>query len=307
MKVTRALYNNLDPEIKETLRNNSLFASESFCNLFKTINGNPVCYLLEKDNQPVVALTGVEFGRGIFKRFQSMPDGCYSSLIPLDEKILPDENDARAILNAINRAGYIKSYIFDYHAHFPSNINYIITNCNTQQVTVSPEWQPPDKKLLSEIRKAQNEGVEITPYDKVKHAGQFFALAKSTAHRHSKTMRYPEEFYNSLADIASEDNRVSWSIVLHDGLLATSHINFRIGETLLNWQVHFDKQFSFLKPNQFLLYHAAIQAANDGATILNLGSSPPDADSLEVYKRKWGGCDYNYGCIEMKSLLGKLF
>ena len=51
----------------------------------------------------------------------------------------------------------------------------------------------------------------------------------------------------------------------------------------------------------------AIKAAKEGAKILNLGATPPEAETLEVYKRKWGGQEYNYRCIEMKSLLGKLF
>ncbi len=307
MSVTRIPYADLDEKLKNQLQKSSLFASESFCNLFKTAGGNPVCFLLSNENHPTVALVGVEFGLSIFKRFQSMPDGCYSSLISLDGNDPINSRDALNILDAVKNCGYTKSFIFDYHSHFPKVTNYTVSICTTQIASISPEWQPPDKKLLSEIRKAEKEGVEIIPYDKEKYADQFYSLVESTAHRHGKKAWYCLEFYDSLADLACTDKRIDWTIVTHDSKLAASHINFRINDTLINWQVHFDKKYSFLKPNQYLLYRAAIKAAQAGAKFLNLGATPSDAESLEAYKRKWGGQEYRYNCIEMKSLLGKLF
>ena len=78
------------------------------------------------------------------------------------------------------------------------------------------------------------------------------------------------------------------------------------GDMVINWQVFFDKQFSFLKPNQYMLYYAARYHAEKGIRFLNLGASPEGAESLDSYKKKWGGNEHRYNCNIYSSTIGRL-
>ena len=62
--------------------------------------------------------------------------------------------------------------------------------------------------------------------------------------------------------------------------------------------MYFDKRFSFLKANQLITFTVARNMARQGLTVLNLGASPIDAESLDTYKQKWGGRPVEYTCHE---------
>ena len=68
--------------------------------------------------------------------------------------------------------------------------------------------------------------------------------------------------------------------------VAASHIYFIDNDTALNWQIYFNKKFSSLKPNQYILFTMARRLAAEGVRYLNLGATPPEASGLETYKNK---------------------
>jgi CelD/BcsL family acetyltransferase involved in cellulose biosynthesis len=132
------------------------------------------------------------------------------------------------------------------------------------------------------------------------------ALMEKTEQRHGRRPKYTPAFFESLAGLAVTDERIVWRYVEHDGRAAASHIFLRDGNMLLSWQIYFDKTFSFLKPNQYLLHDTATRLAAKGVTTLNLGASPEGAAGLATYKKKWGGEVYRYRMLHGESLLGKL-
>ncbi len=282
----------------------NLFSSIDFCNLWQCVGGKALFWTVFENNKIIGVLPTVEFGMKNFKRLQSMPDGCYSNLL-CDDNFLRDEIE-KQIFNKILSAGYLKIFIYDYSNKYLSINKFDKVKCNTVLMEISQEWIPPDKKLIAQISKAEREKVEIQKFVYKKHFEKFIKLMKATEKRHGRKPKYPDQFFKELAFLSEKNDNIQWLVVEHENELATSHINFITQNTLLSWQIYFDKKYSFLKPNQFLIFHAAREAVQKGITKLNLGASPEQADSLKYYKNRWGGINYEYFCYVKKNWLGKL-
>ena len=291
----------------EHLISDSFFASSGFLNLWNSMGGNPVYWVVENSEQIIGVLPAVEFGNGKLKRLQALPDGCYGSLFLLHEKI--DRQKCTATLfDALQSHGYVKVFLFDYYNSITFKGTFDSSICQTNLVDISSsDWIPPDKKLQSEIRKAERENVQIEKFSKDKHFELFIELMQLTEQRHERKPKYTAQFFKTLVELAEIDSRIIWNICIHKDQAVSSHINFVESNQILNWQVYFDKQFSHLKANQLMLFQLAKSARDMGKQYLNLGASPVDALALSDYKNKWGCEIYEYNCYEKKSLLGKLF
>ncbi|NOY87993.1 MAG: GNAT family N-acetyltransferase [FCB group bacterium] len=277
-------------------------------NLWRSINGFPVYWVAEEDEKILAFSPGIEFGSSVWRRFQAMPDGCYSRIV-FSETVNNRELLAKMIGDEIARFGYMKIFIYDFDHYFEEVSNYKYKPCETLLVDISGrDWFPPDKKIQSEIRKAQRENIVIQTFDPQLHFDQFMILMKQTEKRHRRSPKYPQKFFQALAELLLNDKRLVWYWCEYDEKPVSSHINIIEGEMVINWQVYFDKSFSFLKANQYLLYHLAKEMSAKGIKYLNLGASPPDASGLKIYKSKWGGKPYHYNCyFRFSLLLGKLF
>ena len=276
-----------------------------FARLWGTVGGQAVCWAAFDENTCVALLPGVEFGCGSLARFQSMPDGCYGSLVSVESGLDPVAV-GRAITAAIARHRYLKTYITDFDKQLAPADSYRRIESRTLIVSdLSEDWQPPDKKLRSEIRKANRDGVGVVPFDYDRHFESFIKLVHQTESRHGRGPKYPPPFYRALAELAAHDNRVMWLAVEDGPALAASHIYFIQTHQLMHWQAYFDKAGSRLKPNQAMMIAAVRQAVSRGVTTLNMGASPPDAGSLAAYKTKWGSEEYVYPTWERRSWLGR--
>jgi len=285
----------------------SFFGSPGFVKLWESMNGTGVYWVVRSGERVVATMPGVEFRQRPFTRFQSMVDGCYTGCA-CDAVFDNSAMNAEELMGAVARAGYAKIVVNDYWRGLVSHPEYRVDSAETMLVNIqSPDWQPPDQKLCSEIRKAEREGVQIKPFAAVEHMDKFLHLMKNAESRHGRKPKYPPEFFASLARLAESDDRVQWRCVECEGELAVSHINFRDGRMVLNWQIYFDKRFSHLKANQYMLYRTAVELAQGGGIHLNLGASPPEAESLVAYKEKWGGNTYSYPVYQRHSWIGKLW
>ena len=132
------------------------------------------------------------------------------------------------------------------------------------------------------------------------------SLMHRTETRHGRPPKYKPEFYRDLAKLAMTDERVKWLVCEHENALAASHIYLVEGEQLFYWQAFFDKEYAYLKANQFMTYSMVRELAGRGAAVLNTGATPPDAEGLSDYKRKWGGRSYAYPILERRSWIGGL-
>ncbi len=306
MDVSRLSCDELPDDIALRLREASLFSSSGFARLWAAQGGSDVYWIVGEKSSPTAVLTGVEFGKRPSRRFQSMPDGLYSRLVMFDEDADVGEV-SQALLKGLEGAGYLKLYLTDYYGSLVETAEFKSVECETGLVDITqPDWQPPDKKLQSEIRKAEREGVASVPFDLERHFDSFVSLMQASEKRHGREPKYPEQFFRRLAELAQRDARIRWVVVEHEEALATSHIFLVDADQIINWQVYFSKGFSFLKANQFVLYSMAREYAAQGVRHLNLGASPPEAETLSTYKKKWGGETHKYTCLQRESWLGKL-
>jgi len=307
MKTIRCTISDLSPDIIERLNATSLFSSVGFAQLWATLGGQDVYWVTKEGEKTLAVLPGVEFGKRPLRRFQAMPAGCYAVLVPVSDLKTDARNVALSTAQALQIEGYLKLYLTDYYSQFAHVDGFEISEEKTILVDISqPDWQPPDKKIQSEIRKAEREGVIVQRFNAGRHFDGFLSLVQQTKERHDSRTIYHEDFFRALAGLAESDDRVRWLFTEHESHPVASHIDFLLGDTVLNWQVYSDRAYSYLKPNQYMLYTVGREAALMGVRFLNLGSSPDDAGGLVTYKRKWGGREYKYQLYHLKSRLGDL-
>ena len=303
MKVEKIRTDELPPQASYKLTEATLLGSPGFARVWREAGGLDVCWCVVDSGEITTVMTGVEFRRKPLIRFQSMPDGLYCRPVTLRGGSSAEAN--QALLAALAKAGYARIYINDFERRFEYAHGFKVIDGATSLVDIAADWQPPDTTMRSELRKAEREGVKVTPFDAGRHLAQFVELAGRTEHRHGREPKYTAAFYRHLAVVAFHEPRIRWFVVEHGQRLAASHIYFIEGSMLLHWQACFDKEFSFLKPNQWLTYSIARQAAAGGVRTLNLGASPPEAEGLASYKSHWGGRPFNYPCLQRHSFTGR--
>ncbi len=305
METERCRYSELPPDLAEIISRKSLFSSIGFASLWRTVGGEPVCWLTLDSDGPVAVLPGVEFGRRPVKRFQSMPNGTYG--YPWFRENVDTAVVAGMLMSNLCRVGYVKIHFNDFHKCLALHPDYRPINCETTLVDISdPDWMPPDKKLRQQIRKADHEGLSVASFDPAQHLDPFMTLVDISVSRLGIKNKYPREFFVALADLAAGDERVRWLWCESEGRAVASSIFLVEGDNLLHWQVYYDDSLSHLQPNKFIPFVAARKASAEGVKFLNLGSSPPEAEGVLEYKRKWGGESYRYPCYQRLSGVGKV-
>lgn len=308
MKIKRYIIENssiLD-RIKELITN-SFFSSKSFIDLWKTKNSNGVIWVAEDNDTILAVLPGIEFGFKPFCRFQSMPDGCYGGIFTNLHITFDHDKVKKQLLKQILNYGYIKLYINDFYNSIPIVENSPHFTIQTQIIDLNKNIEiPSDKKIQSEIRKAERENIIIENFDINKHFNKFLILMNQTEKRHKRKPKYSDSFYKILADKSKYDSKIIWLWCEHNGQAVASHINIVERNQCLNWQVFYNKEFSNLKANQLMLSRLIDILKIKKINLLNLGASPEDARGLINYKTKWGSEIRTYNCYYKKSWLGKL-
>jgi hypothetical protein len=289
VRIVRVEPRDLAPAVWERLTGGSFFASPGFLELWRTRGGRAVAWLAERDGIPAAVIPGVEYGFGPLARFVSLPEGCYGGVFadPLVGDARPGLS--RALLDAIARRRYAKSWVFDFRATATGHPAFSGAAMETVLADISdPDWMPADRKLVSQIRKARREGIAVQRFEWARHGEGFLSLVQGTARHHRVRPRYPARVYRALAGLAERDPRVRWVYCQHQGRPASSHIYFVEGDTIQAWQSHFDRSFSFLKANQYIRFAECREGARQGVRWLNLGSTPPGALGVAYYKARWG-------------------
>ncbi|MFH1373416.1 MAG: GNAT family N-acetyltransferase [bacterium] len=306
MKVSRYRQDRLPWDSVAGLIGNSFFGSRDFANLWCTLGGKPVYWVAEEGGEIQAVLPGVEFGFKFIRRFHAMPAGCYARLF-----CRPDIDDktelAAAIMKALTRAGYIKLFVNDFYATFQPAGMLQTSQRETLLVDISsPDWEPPDKKLRQQIRKAEKEGICRESFDRQRHLSGFLRLVEQTGRRTGSRVTFGSRFFETLAKLAEHDSRLHWVWCEHRGEPVSSNIFIVEGSHLFHWQAFIDEAHSYLQAAKYIPFATARSAAREDITILNLGSSPEDAPGVDSFKRKWGGRPHVYNCYYRKSGLGKL-
>jgi len=283
----------------------SLFASAAFAEVWRSMGGQPVFWLAEVDASPAAALLGIEFRRRPFTTFQAMPNGCYGRLT-CSNKYEFDKNEAgRLIADAVAGHGYRAAFISDFWNSMPSVTSMQKLDCETQLVEISgPDWEPPDKKLRQQIRKAESEHLTVLPFG-TSQLEDFMQLVELSVNRQGRRSPYSNVFFESLARLTGSDSRVRWLSAVIKSEMASSHIFLVEGNSLIHWQSYYDPELSFTQATKYVPFIAAREAASEGIRTLNLGATPGGAEGVDFYKSKWGGSAFGYKLYYKRSFLGE--
>jgi len=240
-------------------------------------------------------------------RFQSMPDGLPSVFV-CTESASDRVHLISQILDSISQHGYIKTFVTDFDNNFPPHSTFHRAGMTTHMVDISnTSYEPSDKTLISEIRKAEREQTSIVRFNWKEHGGRFIDLVALSETRHGRLPKYPAPFFEQLALAAEEDDRVIWTWCEHEEKAVASHIYFVQADRAINWQIYYNKDFPFLKANQLTTWRTIADLRNLGVTHLNLGASPDEAEGLVAYKVKWNAVEHSYSILEKKTGLGMLW
>ncbi len=290
------------------LASDSFFASAGFLSLWTAHGGRPGAWVAEEGGRPFAMLPGVEYGAGAIARFASVPDDCYGGL-RLDPAAEGDRAAvAAALAGGIRGRHYAKVWIFDFHRTLPAApAGFATVAAETRLVDISaPDWAPPDRALLAQVRHAERAGLRIERFDWDRHAGGFLALARLTAAQQARRLRHAQAFYRALAALAERDDRVVWRWCEHGGRPVASHIYFVERGVLQAWQSHHDRRFAALHPNPYIRFALCRELAGRGIGRLNIGATPAGAAGLAAYKARWGGTLVRYPSYVRLGPLGRL-
>jgi hypothetical protein len=305
--VTRSPLSAVDHGGVEAFTRDSFFASPGFASLWVHRGGRPVVWSAEVGGILAAVLPGVEFGRGPLARFASMPDGCYGGVFTNADLDGARDRVCTALMEAVARRRYAKSFIFDFYAATPSHRCFCDHHHEAYVADLGGSaWRPPDPKLRSQIRHAEREGLRVVPLDWDRHGGRFWDLVVGTSRRHGERPRYPRAFFRDLAALGRRDSRVRWMWCEHEGRGVCSHIYFLDRGVLQCWQSYWDKRFASLKANQYTRYCVCRKAAADGVRRLNLGEVPAGAHGLRRYKERWGARPVGYDSHDRRQHIGKV-
>ncbi len=294
-------------EMVRALAGRSFLASASFASIWAARGGSRVVWGLEEQGRLVAALPGVEFGRRPLRRFMAMPNGLYGRLCIAEEFRPERDRIAAALLEAISGDEYVKSYVFDF---FGEILPEAVRARAESQVAIladigAPDWRPPDRNLRQEIRKATRGGLSARRLDWSIDRDSFLKLVQNIEGLQGRKTRYSEAFWEGLACVAQADDRVCWYMAEHEGTPVATHIYFVEDEMLFAWQWYYDRRFSVLKANQYLVNHACLEAKARGVQTLNLGATPKGAEGTMFFKRRWGGYPRTYTHLALRRGIGR--
>ena len=270
------------------------------------MHGREVFLLQESNGVAEAGMAGVVFGRGVLRRFQSMPDGLYGG--PYFKPNLAPENKAEFLKHFYDWMKGGRLIRVDIHnpgenIELPG-LRPFITECHV--VDLTDDAFDPGKKVVKHIRAGKRRESTIEKMQKVEHLAEFYELAVISEKRHGQKPRYRRGFFERLLELSRQDERILWLNLRAGEKLAGSRICFIEGNQILSWQFYMNHDYKELKPSHLLLDYVIDYARRCGMAELNLGWSPPEAVSLMDFKESWGGRRRAITNYRYFSRLGKL-
>lgn len=289
------------------LSRDSLFSSPDFVSVWEAWGARPIFFLEDDNGQVQAGMAGIVTGWWPVRRFESMTDGLYGGPFYAEAA---DESVSRSFERHV--INYLKSHSIiraDIHHPVRAPHDHLMRRSSipTHVVSVADEYHGPDHpKIREHLRSAHRGGGTVGVFADVGRLDEFYHLVERTERRHGLSPRYPREVFVRLMYLTHKDPRIIWLEVQYEGRMIASRISFIEREQVLNWQSFSDKRYSRIRANYLMLDHVLSIAQKRNITEVNLGWSPPDADTLIDFKRRWGGQATEYSSYTWLSRTGKL-
>jgi hypothetical protein len=291
-----------------SLTDNSIYSSPEFAAVWCTMGGRELFLAEELGGRIVAGMAGNVFGRKIFRRFQSMPDGISGGPFFADDCTLDQRGEfLHSVYAWLKNEKIIKADIHDPCCKMDTNL-FRLHRARTHVISLDTEnFRPPDEKISKHIRAAKRREGTLGVISSREQLAQFYELVGKTERQHGVRPRYPREFFERLIEIALDDERIYWPVVFEKGRMIGSRICFIESSRIFSWQHYHDRAFSHLKPGYLLLDHIINYAREKNLKSLNLGWSPPGAASLIEYKERWGAEGHFFDSYTYLSGIGRAY
>jgi len=289
------------------LSRDSLFSSPAFVSIWEAWGGRPVFFLEHDNGCSVAGMAGIIMGHRLIRHFESMADGLYGGAFYAENT---DESVRGAfehnVVRYLKSRGVIRADIH-HPDHTPESGLYSRSPIGLHVIPLSgDDFKPAHPKVREHLRSAERGGAEVCRFTDAGRMDEFYGLVEQTESRHGCSPRYPRSLFEKLFSLAAHDERIIWLAVLFEDRMIASRISLVERGQMLNWQSFFDKQYSRLRPNYLLMQDVIRFAQQRGIHEVNLGWSPPGADSLVEFKERWGGQKTEYTSYTWMSRWGKL-
>ncbi|MCP4703965.1 MAG: GNAT family N-acetyltransferase [candidate division Zixibacteria bacterium] len=297
----------LSQEQWDNFMGDSFFLSTQFASLWRAKKGEPLYYLDEEDGAIKAGIGGVVFGKGLFKRFDSMPDGLYGGPF-----FAPDYDSEKRQKFLVSFGEYIKS-----NNYLRANINKPEENISIPifetQTTVeqmlelsSDEYIPSKKEVRKHIRGSKERGGLVEGITNKNDLNSFYKLALKSEKCHFRKLIYPKEFFRRLLELSKVNKKILWLKVTVENKMIASQITFFEKDKALNWAFYFDKNYSFYKPAYLLVDYALNHSIKNDIKYFSMGATPENIESVKKYKERWGCVEQFYNNYTYRSFLGRL-
>lgn len=154
-----------------------------------------------------------------------------------------------------------------------------------------PSWSlgSTSSNIRRDLKKAEGAGLEVSDVVDVAAAARMFGLYQATIDRQRGSMRYSRRYFERLAGLAGEDDRLRVTVARQADRIVAFNVAARDGTTGYYLHGGIDWSARDLRPGTLLMRNAIEWAQTAGCTSFDLMSSPPGQASLTQYKEKWGG------------------
>ncbi|MFH0965575.1 MAG: GNAT family N-acetyltransferase [Planctomycetota bacterium] len=174
----------------------------------------------------------------------------------------------------------------------------------THVVPLSPRWEDVRDCFGSSARNALEQAlhsdlvVESSSDDADMAA--FAALSSANYRAHSRRP-YPKSLYPALMEELDAE-RLWFDVARYRGRVVAGSIHVLGPTQIVYWMTACDPAFRRLRPNDLLIASALERACRAGKRSYDLGPSPPGAEGLRAFKRKWGAREVPYSVYEKSRL-----
>lgn len=234
-------------------------------------------------------MAGVIFGKSIWARYQSMPDGLYGG--PFHQHHMDSSRKTlfdRKFHSWINSRQFLR---IDIH-NPPGPMNLPGFKANEAEYHLlsldRKPLQPPRKSVTKHIRTGEKRGGRVCLIEDRSQIDDLFAIIEKAAKKHGQKPRYPKEFFEALLKLSLTDKRIMWPGMAVDDKIVAFRICFIERSRILSWQYYADPKYLQYKPSYMLLDHIIKYARENRIKAINLGWTPPGTPSLVQFKEAWG-------------------
>lgn len=289
------------------LTDSSFLSSVQFASLWRAKKGKPIFFVDEEDGLYKAGLCGVVFGGGLFKRFDSMPDGLYGGVFfEPDYKTTRQAAFIEKFENYLRQNNFLRAHINKADDKFGKSafkksevIEHILELSDTGFVASK-------KEVRKHIRGSKERGAVVSLLTEKNDLEPFYNLALHSEKDHNRKLIYPFEFFEKLLILSLGNSSVLWLKSTLENKIIASQITFFEKDYALNWAFYFDREYGYYKPAYLLADYAIEKSIEKGIKYFSMGATPGQIESVVKYKERWGGREQTYNIYSYYNLLGKL-